>query len=800
MTGKAMPMPYIIAAVVAAAAMTTAASGQRQDKSMRGSGADIPDAPLVITIDPDTVIGPVKPVNGVGQPPLIGATGDWWMFRYLSEAGIPFSRLHDVGGAYGRNIFVDIPNLFRDFDADENDPANYDFAFTDLLINQLVENGIEPFFRLGVTIENYPEVRRYRIEPPKDFAKWARICEHVIRHYTEGWADGFRHKITHWEIWNEPENLHDPEINQMWHGSFEEYCRLYEVASKHLKAAFPHLKIGGPAFSGIQAAFQENPSPRDKHRLACFHQFLKYIREHECPIDFLSYHSYDGPDELPAQLAYVREQLDAAGYQGLETSLNEWLPRPAHEKLGTALQAAEIAATLLVFQNGSLDSAAIYDARCNTGDYSPLFDPLTYKPHKAYYAFMAFNELRKRGSAVMCERGASRSSSHQNVYVTAARGEDGSIAAMLVNCGEEAVPVELIIAGDSKRTTASGQQQGRTTESGQQQGRATEMICRITDEMRTWEEVAMPSALPPYSILLVAEAAAVPEVVISNGILSAAISPRGAELRSLRLQGFEYMWQKEPDRPSGIATVLFPNCGSLFQGRYTFDGREYSMPGHGFARRRTFRAERSSDGTCATFTLESDDATRAIYPFDFSLSLAFRLEGRTLHVEAAVRNTGSETMPFAYGGHPGFNVPLDGAGEFEDWFLEFAPGTNPDAFEFGGHGLITGHTHAFPLVNGSRLPLLHELVNGPGLFLENVGSEITLRSETSPRAVTMRFPDMPYLGLWHEPGEEARYLCIEPWAGLPSYVGVPDDFATRPNMIRLSPGGGRVLQYSIEFH
>lgn len=325
-----------------------------------------------------------------------------------------------------------------------------------------------------------------------------------------------------------------------------------------------------------------------------------------------------------------------------------------------------------------------------------------------------------------------------------------------------------------------------------------ERFCRIVDEARTWEEVSQPTEIPPHAILLVAEREAMPDVIISNGVLSAAISPQGAELRSLRMKGFEYMWQREADRPSGIATVLFPNCGGLFQGRYTFEGHEYALPGHGFAKKSLFRFERAADGASATFTLESDDTTRAQYPFDFSLALTFRLEGATLHAEATVRNTGSMTMPFAYGGHPGFNVPLDGDGNFEDWVLDFAPGTNPNAFEFGGHGLITGHTHAFPLVNGRLLPLRHELVNGPGLFLENVGSEITLRSETSPRAVTMRFPDMPYLGLWHEPGEEARYLCLEPWAGLPSYVDVPDDFATRPHMIRLAPSAATTLRYSIE--
>ena len=451
------------------------------------------NTPMKILVDTAVTLGPVKPVNGVGQPPITDMR-EYPLFHYLKEAGIPFSRLHDTGGMFGRNIFVDIPNLFRDFDADENDPANYDFVFTDILINALVENSVEPFFRLGVTIENYAEIKRYRIDPPKDFAKWARICEQVIRHYTEGWADGFHHAITHWEIWNEPENWDDPEKNQMWHGSFEEYCRFYEVASKHLKAQFPHLMIGGYGSCGVMW-INAWKVERARHHLECFHAFLKFVREHGCPLDFFSWHSYSGVDKLLEQARYVRDALDEAGFSDVPTCLNEWLPAPSHEKLGSALQASEVAAALLLFQDGPVDSAAIYDARCGIGNYSPLFNPLTYKPHKAYYAFMAFNELRKRGTAVKCERVASNSS--QNVYAAAAistsplregsGGEAagstpcGTLAVMLANIGDEEVPFELELHGvDNKRTTAI-----------------------ITDETHTWEETTLPSTLPPHSFILV---------------------------------------------------------------------------------------------------------------------------------------------------------------------------------------------------------------------------------------------------------------------------------------------------------
>ena len=157
---------------------------------------------MKITANFDNITGKIKPMHAVGQPPLYSF--DSGMFHYITEANIPYSRLHDMGGAYGRNLYVDIPNLFRDFDADETKEENYDFTFTDVLLEDMFKAGMEPFFRLGVTIENAYNIKAYRIYPPKDFAKWARICEHVIRHYNEGWANGYKYGIKYWEIWNEP--------------------------------------------------------------------------------------------------------------------------------------------------------------------------------------------------------------------------------------------------------------------------------------------------------------------------------------------------------------------------------------------------------------------------------------------------------------------------------------------------------------------------------------------------------------------------------------------------------------------
>ena len=356
-----------------------------------------------IRIDPAKKIGAIKPMHGGGQPP-IGGKDMTEYFHYLTEAGIPFSRLHDVGGVFGGNRFVDIPNLFRNFDADETDPANYDFTFTDYLLKALIEANVEPYFRLGITIENQAYIKPYHTFPPKDYEKWARICEHVIMHYTEGWANGYHYNIRYWEIWNEPE----VQNKMMWCGTNEEYYRLYDVTAKHLKARFPHLKIGGYASCGFYAIAPKvkidpetnlpgtiPPSDHENNLMSFFYGFFDYIKKQKSPIDFFSWHSYADVSRVEKMDAWLHEELKKLGYAGLETHLNEWDPFP--KEFGTAHHSAEVAAMMLALQNGHTDICCIYDMRTNTAPYCPLFDICTHKPIHAYYSMVAFNTLYQLG-------------------------------------------------------------------------------------------------------------------------------------------------------------------------------------------------------------------------------------------------------------------------------------------------------------------------------------------------------------------------------------------------------------------
>lgn len=425
-----------------------------------------------ITVDFHRTTGPIKPVHGVGDPPYYGTSANF--VPYLKEAGIPCARLHDMSIFLGHKRWVDVPFLFPDFSADPTDPAAYDFTFTDRLVETLMDNGVVPFYRLGVAIENDAAIKAYRIYPPEDYQKWAVVCEHIIRHYTEGWADGYHYPITYWEIWNEPDNYEDPAENQMWRGTKEQYYALYAVASRHLKACFPHLKIGGYGSCGFYAianAAVEGTAadPRTDYFLTFFDGFLAYIREHDCPLDFFSWHSYDSIPHNRLYAAYARRRLDEAGYTEAETFCDEW--NNDFRQRGTAAHAALTCGMLLAFQNTPLDGAMFYDAQVSADPYAGLFDPCSYQPYPAYYAFSAFGRLYALGN-----QAALTTDDPEGCAVAATDGTVGRV--LIANPTPQPLELELQCAGHID-------------------------ACYLTGDGCTEAPVPLPAVLPAYSFLSV---------------------------------------------------------------------------------------------------------------------------------------------------------------------------------------------------------------------------------------------------------------------------------------------------------
>ena len=368
-----------------------------------------------IQVDFSKTNGPIKAMNAVNNGPVSKSVRGMSNFEDYKALEIPYARNHDASfcSNYGGEHTVDVHRIFRNFDADENDPASYIFSPTDKYIANTTEAGTKTFYRLGASIEHG---YKYGTYPPKDFAKWARICEHIIMHYTEGWADGFHYDIEYWEIWNEPDCGNPDGSNPCWQGTEEEFNDLYCTTAIYLKNRFPHLKIGGPAFcASWKIPFRLN--------------FLAEVKRRNAPLDFYSFHGYlTTPDTVLDLSREAVESLAENGLTGAELIYNEWnyvkgwvgedyiySMRSMKGLKGSAFVAGVMAAG----QASDIDMLMYYDFR--PGMWSGVFDEF-HTRRKPYYSFRLFRDLRRLGTWVPTELKT------DNIYTCAAtNGKDSGI-------------------------------------------------------------------------------------------------------------------------------------------------------------------------------------------------------------------------------------------------------------------------------------------------------------------------------------------------------------------------------------
>ncbi len=379
-----------------------------------------------VNINPNVEKGPIKLMNAVNNGPTKPRSDQSrGNFDEYAALKIPYARVHDAAHchSYGGPHTVDISAIFPDWDADETDPKSYEFACTDEYLANIRAAGTEPFFRLGQSIEHY--IKKFHVHPPKDFAKWARICEHIIRHYNEGWANGYKWNIKYWEIWNEPDMGPRPDGRQSptWTGTKAQFFELYKITSLHLRKCFGDtIKIGGPA-----------PCVWDRW----IHDFLPFCKKENLPLDFYSWHLYYRDARQPGQIACkVRETLDKYGFTKTESILDEWnyvkgwtdawvysleceSGRMAHKG------AASVAAVMIDCQDKPLDMLMFYDARIGT-TMNNMFDIISLRPKKGYYPFLAWRRLADLGTQIEAKMEKKIHADH--FYVCAAKNAAGKKA------------------------------------------------------------------------------------------------------------------------------------------------------------------------------------------------------------------------------------------------------------------------------------------------------------------------------------------------------------------------------------
>ncbi len=373
--------------------------------------------------------------KGAGFKILNATNGGPWHKRHAHDqvrsnfadykaARIPYSRNHDsaIHGVYGGPYSHDITRIFPRFEADPYDPASYDFACTDEAILCCLEAGTKTFFRLGQTIEH--QIKKHGTIPPADFKKWAVICEQIIRHYTQGWADGFDAEIEYWEIWNEPDLDPDNATNKRtWGGTKAQFFDLYEIAAKHLKEKFPHLKIGGPALAWNEEWADD---------------FLCEMKNRNVPIDFFSWHIYcTEPVRLVDKSYRIKALLDKHGYSDAESILNEWnYVRGWTDDFKYSILAIHgikgasfVMACICESQSAPIDMLMYYDTRPSA--FCGAFDFYSYDKLKGYYPLYFY------GMFYDMEHEVKAQNKIDNIYSLCGVDKNGKMLAVITNYSED---------------------------------------------------------------------------------------------------------------------------------------------------------------------------------------------------------------------------------------------------------------------------------------------------------------------------------------------------------------------------
>lgn len=244
---------------------------------------------------------------------------------------------------------------------------------------------------------------------------------------------------------------------------------------------------------------------------------------------------------------------------------------------------------------------------------------------------------------------------------------------------------------------------------------------------------------------------------IKNSILTAEIKHFGAELISLKTkQNKEYIWEGNSDFWGKHSPILFPIVGTLKDNSFHYDGMEYHLSRHGFARDMEFELIEITNNS-ATFSIQSSEETLKVYPFEFELQLIYTLEENNLSIVYKVVNKGKNTMPFSIGAHPAFALP----NQFENYTIAFEKEETLEYYLLEDD-LISNKTKKLDVQN-KQIPLNYELFKNDALIFKTLQSNSLTILENENPILRVHFEDFPSLGIWTK--MNAPFLCIEPWFG-----------------------------------
>lgn len=338
------------------------------------------------------VNGTIQPLLGVNDGPLpAGAATNANLTAPYKEIGVNMIRSHDFYGP------LDMATMYPDHTKDPTLQSSFNFASiptgasysSDTVFSSIQQGGFELYFRLGDSWNNVKV-------PASDAARanWAQAAVQVLRHYREGQWNGYSSSFRYVEIWNEPDN------RQFWPmpHTQEEFFKLYEAAAVAIRAAFPDIRIGGPGFAPSGALAPEGQ--------AFTRAFLDYVKAHDVPFDFLSWHVYSPyPDDFNTVANFYKTELSQRGLSQVENHITEW-NTPNSTNNATALEyrtkargATLLSAAWINLQEQGVSQSLFYRGTDPAID-APTWYGLFYadgNPKKIAQAFGLWSEIAAAG-------------------------------------------------------------------------------------------------------------------------------------------------------------------------------------------------------------------------------------------------------------------------------------------------------------------------------------------------------------------------------------------------------------------
>lgn len=382
-----------------------------------------------VHVDASAVVGKLRSFQAVDGGPVSVLPNGPDLSRQYKKIRINLVRTHDLYGPTeidshfsGSALLASLPDhasraaflqransdiIFPNWSADVDDPASYNFAPTDKLVQSIRAIGADVYYRIGRSLQAEPR--------PVDTDKYVDILKHVAMHYNKGWAGGLQNGVKYWEFWDEPE------FKNFWPGTPSELYAFYAKSVRAIKSVDASARVGA-----IGKAFAHTPGPFRE-------EFLDYVVAGKLPLDFYSWHWYASysadPWDVMTQGKEIRGILDARGLNKTESHLAEWNISPDTGPKTVAIHrsmtnAAFTASTLVYLQDAPIDRAILY-----RGDavLSGLFDS-SGEPFKKFYTYQAMAAMLDSPNRLSVTGG-----DNIGFAVLAGRSQDGTTVRVLIS-------------------------------------------------------------------------------------------------------------------------------------------------------------------------------------------------------------------------------------------------------------------------------------------------------------------------------------------------------------------------------